>query len=122
MKESGFSLIETVVACMILCLVISMVVPIFSETNGDTRSMVIAAKARSIAQDQLEKLLASKLSGLTKTTTLILASKSNEVNYEVISTTKPIKPNLHELEVMVKWRDLTKKDYQFSLHTYLYQK
>ncbi|MDQ0416301.1 Tfp pilus assembly protein PilV [Croceifilum oryzae] len=122
MKESGFSFVETIIACTILCTVIGFVVPIFrSEAIHETK-VKFHEDAREIAQNQMENVLARPASKLKPGYQVEQVQSPNQKKQEFSLHTwvKQESDHLFALEVKVEWTPspTNSKKYDYTLHTY----
>ncbi|TCP65433.1 type IV pilus modification PilV family protein [Baia soyae] len=122
MKESGFSFIETIIACTILCSVIGFVVPIFrSEAFNETR-VQLQEDARELAQNQMENVLARPISKLKPGHQVEQIHSPNQPKQEfsLHTSVKQESDHLLVLEVKVEWTPspTSSKKADYTLHTY----
>ncbi|SFX28519.1 hypothetical protein SAMN04487866_103149 [Thermoactinomyces sp. DSM 45891] len=122
MKESGFSFIETIIACTILCTVIGFVVPIFRSETFNESKVKSHEYAREIAQNKMEHVLASPVSKLKIGHQVEKVHSPNKTKQEFRLHTwvKHESDHLLELEVKVEWTSTStnSKKYDYTLHTY----
>lgn len=122
MKETGFSFVETVIACTILCMVIGFVVPIFRSGMWNETDVQIHEDAREIAQNEIEKLLAMPLSKLKigQQVQHIPRRNQSKLYFQLHTWVKNESNRLLELEVKVEWYGSSPEtqSHQFTLHSY----
>ncbi|SDY70180.1 hypothetical protein [Thermoactinomyces sp. DSM 45892] len=122
MKESGFSFIETIIACTILCTVIGFVVPIFRSEAFNETKVRFHEDAREIAQNKMEHILAIPASKLRHGYQVEKVHSPNQTKQEFRLHTwvKQESDHLIELEVKVEWipTSTNSKKYDYTLHSY----
>lgn len=122
MKETGFSFVETIIACTILSMVIGFVVPIFRSGMWNQSNIQIHEDAREIAQNEIEKLIAMPISKLEigQQTQQITSSNQPKLTFQLHTGVKKESNRLLELEVIVEWSQSVKdpKQHQYTIHTY----
>lgn len=122
MKEGGFSFVETIIACTMLCMVIGFVVPIFRSGMWNETNVQIHEDAREIAQNEIEKLIAMPISQLAmgRQVQHIQSPNQSKLYFQLHTWVQKESNRLLELEVKVEWSSSVSESqrHQYALHTY----
>jgi prepilin-type N-terminal cleavage/methylation domain-containing protein len=108
--EQGFTLIETLVALMVVTTLMCFVVPLYLTGKAFSQERMLADKARLLAQAELEKRLA-----------YLQTEKRvwHNVPYVMVAEVTQ-KNSLWKIQVTVQWKDIHQKQQSLMLTVYRY--
>ncbi len=111
LKTNGFSLLELLVALVILSLSLVALAGLMTTTTKNNAFGGHITEAATLAQDKLEELRAmpwSSISGNSDNRT-----SSTGINYTRIWVVRDLNPSLKEIEVTIRWEDLNTHSLRF---------
>lgn len=110
--SKGFSLLELLIALIILSVSILALAGLMSTTTKNNAFGGHLTEAVTLAQDKLEELRALPWSSIAGSSDTITGSTG--IHYSRIWEVRDLNPNLKEIEVTIRWADSGSHSLRFS--------
>ena len=116
LKSKGFTLIEVLVALVILAISLLALAGLMNTTTKNNALGGRLTEAATFAQDKLEELRAYRWDSIPLNVTSMDSPESrNGVQYtrSWVARLNPINANLKEIEITINWNDMTNHSLRF---------
>ncbi len=110
-KSKGFSLLELLIALVILSISILALSGLMTTTTKNNAFGGHITEATTLAQDKLEELRASPWTNIVGNSDTV--SGSTGINYNRICEVTNLAPNLKQVQVTIRWTDSSSHSLRF---------